>query len=129
MISDDDFGKWSALKLDIHKKDNRPHFKQREIWWCSLGVNLGYEIYGKGVAYTRPVLVIRKFNSATFLAIPLSTKIKDSPNYFKFEFKDKIISAAFDQTRAVDCKRLIGKMGRLPENEFQKIKEAFKLLI
>ena len=42
-----DFDKWNSLKK-IFEKENRELFAHpREVWWCSLGVNLGAEIDGK----------------------------------------------------------------------------------
>jgi hypothetical protein len=37
-----------------------PFYHKREIWWCSLGVNVGFEQDGTGTNYDRPVLVICK---------------------------------------------------------------------
>ncbi|MFH1145912.1 MAG: hypothetical protein V1707_03050 [bacterium] len=37
-------------------------FREGEVWWCSIGLNLGHEQDGKNVFFERPVLVVKKFN-------------------------------------------------------------------
>ena len=42
-----DFDKWNELKKKLHVRQERLLFHEREIWWCSLGVNIGFEENGK----------------------------------------------------------------------------------
>ncbi len=70
------FKKWFELKMKLWHHESRVVFKQRELWWCSVGINLGEEIYGKGEKFTRPVLIFKKFTSNSFMALPLTTKEK-----------------------------------------------------
>jgi mRNA interferase MazF len=52
---------WFIQKAELAAKEHHPpYFKNGEIWWCSIGENIGSEMYGKGEFYRRPVLVIRK---------------------------------------------------------------------
>lgn len=60
-------------KKGIDSLDNRLFFKEGEIWWAYLGLNIGFEIDGKGKDFSRPVLVLKKYNGYSFLALPLST--------------------------------------------------------
>lgn len=65
-----DFDKWSRNKklLEEHAYAQLS-FHEREIWWCSLGLNLGDEQDGKHQDFERPVLVLRflrKVSSAQF---------------------------------------------------------------
>lgn len=119
-----DFERWSSLKkkLDVHR--HTPIFHEREIWWCSVGMNIGYEIYGKGSTFTRPVLIIRKFSPFTFLGLPLSTKFKKSEYYYPIKFHTTTTSAVFDQIRTLDAKRLADFIVKLPEDHFDEIKTA-----
>ena len=55
--------KWLDLKIKLWTHDKGVIFKQGEVWWCSLGLNLGEEIFGKGEKFSRPVLVFKKFTS------------------------------------------------------------------
>jgi len=37
------FFEWTKLKIRIHISNRIIYFKEREIWWSSLGLNIGYE--------------------------------------------------------------------------------------
>jgi len=121
-----DFSNWNILKQELDDKDNAPLFKEREIWWCSVGVNVGYEIFGKDEQFTRPVLVLRKFSKFTFFGLPLTSSKKDFPSYFPLDFRGKEGSVLLDQGRTIDARRLVRRMGRLKETEALEIKTAFK---
>ena len=42
------FIEWTKLKIKLHiRSDEDVHFYEREIWWASLGVNIGFEQDGK----------------------------------------------------------------------------------
>ncbi|HET9583286.1 MAG TPA: type II toxin-antitoxin system PemK/MazF family toxin, partial [Bradyrhizobium sp.] len=58
--------------------DQRLYFHEGDIWWIHLGVNVGYEIDGKQREFSRPVVVLRKYNQYSFLALPLTTNDKPS---------------------------------------------------
>ena len=71
------FSKWNKKKIEVENRDIdalKINFKNREVWWCSLGENIGYEQDGKGENFERPILILRKFNKHIFLGIPLTTK-------------------------------------------------------
>ena len=44
-------------KKQLHKRKTAPRFKEREVWWCKIGLNVGVEQDGKGNNYTRPILI------------------------------------------------------------------------
>jgi mRNA interferase MazF len=52
------FNEWNFLKQNLDKKEKTIFFKERDIWWCSLGLNIGHEENGKNTYFTRPILVI-----------------------------------------------------------------------
>ena len=85
-------------------------------------VNVGDEEDGKGDKFLRPVLVIRRFNKNLFLGVPLTKQVKENPFYFKLEVKDKIVCAMISQLRLFDSKRLLNRLEKLPEKEFEKVK-------
>jgi mRNA interferase MazF len=117
------FSKWSSLKKSVDEKKDDIFFDSREIWWCNLGVNIGYEQDGKSDLFTRPVLILKKHNKKVFTAIPLSSKVKpDNPYYQTFTFQDKEQSAVILQIRLIDSKTLISRMGYLSKGQFNKIK-------
>ena len=118
-----DFDNWNKLKKDLDLKEKLPTFKQREIWWCHIGLNIGDEENGKNTNYHRPILIIKKFNKRIFLAIPLTTQIKDNLYYHKVNFQNKTQCAMLSQIRILDVKRLDRKMGKLTSEEFENIKK------
>jgi hypothetical protein len=42
-----DFPGWHYHKERLHAQHHTPTFQEREIWWCSVGVNIGHEMDGK----------------------------------------------------------------------------------
>ncbi len=68
---------WLKVKINLRSSKAKPLFKEGEVWWCSIGINIGVEIYGKGKKFTRPVLIFKKFNEGSFLGIPLTTQIRE----------------------------------------------------
>jgi mRNA interferase MazF len=121
-----DYQNWHQVKQRIDDKDKRPLFKQRDIWWYCLGANVGDEQNGKGKLFSRPVLVLKKFNKNVFLAAPLSTKVKDRPYYHKFKLKSEEQAVILSQIKLVDAKRLTTRIVRISENEFEEIKSKAK---
>lgn len=67
-----DYDRWNEIKKDIAKKEQFLTFKVREIYWLNVGQNIGYEVFGKGSDFLRPVLVFRKFSKDSFLGVPLT---------------------------------------------------------
>lgn len=63
-----DFDSWNEIKKKIHVGgDSPPLFpKAGEVWMCSLGRNIGFEQNGSGNNFSRPVLVVKKFNNKMF---------------------------------------------------------------
>ncbi len=120
-----EFENWHKLKQDIHSSKSRLHFRQGEIWFVSIGQNIGYEVFGKGEQFLRPVLVFRKINKSTFLSIPLTSKIKEDKYHFVINFKDKENSAMLSQIRTIDAKRLSYKIGSLEKSVFENLEKAF----
>lgn len=124
-----DLDQWNSLKKNLNNISKTPFFNEKEIWWCSIGINIGSEIYGKGRTFTRPILVLKKFNKYSFLAIPLSTKIKDISGYFRLNFKGREISAVIKDIKKMDSRRLSDKIGKLSEEKFKEVKEEIKRMI
>jgi len=123
------FVAWTRIKIKIHLSDNQIFFREGEIWWVNLGVNVGHEEEGKNDNFERPILVLKKFNRHILWAVPLTTKIKDNPYYFQYEFNNEKFAALLSQLRIMSSKRLIRKIGMISENDFYKIKDAIKRLL
>lgn len=117
------YDQWNQQKKRLQAMEARRLFKQRDIWWCALGCNIGDETQGKGKNFARPVLIYRKFNAHLFLGFPLSTKVKESIHYHCFEFHGRKQALMLSQPRVLDAKRLIDRMGQLPESQFDPIRD------
>jgi len=125
-----DFDGWTIVKKESHSDVSRVIFKERDVWWCKLGANIGDEQDGKGRSFTRPVLVMKKFNKRIFIGLPLSTALKEDKHFYhKFEFKGREQSVIISQIRLLDSKRLSHKLGAVNEVDFLEIKEKAKKLI
>lgn len=123
-----DFAGWNALKQTLDAIEHPPFFNEREIWWCSIGINVGYEICGKGRLFTRPVLIIKKQSINTFIGIPMSTQLKQRPDYYHITFNHKQVALLMGEIRKFDSRRLADKMGKIAEEKFNAVKmEAGKI--
>ena len=129
-----EFDKWNIIKKETHLNDNLVGYKEREIFWLRLGKNIGSEEFGKGNAFQRPVIIIKKLTKDLFFGVPLSSKIKNGSYFYTFEYKDKKgkvhkNTAMILQLKAFDKKRLMGRIGTMPKDDFEnmieKIRELF----
>ena len=119
-----DFDRWNEKKKGIGNRSDILYFKEGEIWWINLGLNVGFEINGKGEDFIRPVLILRKYNKYSFLALPLSTS--KNLNRYKIPIglvDNKEAVAVLSQVRNIDSRRLINKVGVLGKETFKLIKE------
>jgi len=122
-----EYNQWNNVKKRISESKHKPpYYKESDIWWVSVGYNIGNEVYGKGKNFVRPVLVIKKFNRDFFLGIPLSTKIKDNLYYIPITVKEKAISALISQIRAFSSKRMSNKLAELDEENYKKVLEKIQ---
>ncbi len=120
-----DFNEWSKQKSAIHENEKNKWCNERDIWWCRLGVNIGYEQDSKGEDSLRPVLVIKKFNEFVCLVVPLSTKDKKGKYYKSFvNVHGLSVVAVISQLRLVDTKRLFKRDSKINEKDFVKIRKA-----
>ena len=123
-----DFEGWHIKKQELDQI--RPRwFREQEIWYVSIGVNIGFEIIGKGMEgdYSRPVLILKKHNPHTFYGLPLTSTVKEeSPHYFPIMTKGRAGSILLTQGRTLSSNRLIARMIKLPDPLFTKIREAYK---
>ena len=125
-----DFQKWHNKKSHISDIEKRPFFHEREIWFCRLGVNVGFEQDGTGEDFLRPVVIMRKFNNEIFWAVPLTKREKKTEFYFTFSFFGRGKNTAIlSQIRLIDARRLDYKIGEISKNDFQILKNKLKALL
>lgn len=122
-----DFDQWNEAKklTDKRNPDQVPYFSEREVWFCTMGYNVGFEQDGKGEDFWRPVVIVRKYNRHLFTGIPLTSKIKAVPFYFGVgEIDGKVAMAILSQAKAFSSKRLVNKIGTMNETVFVAMKKA-----
>jgi len=118
-----DFEKWSVKKSGLDVRLRFPSIKERDVFWCSIGVNIGDEENGKSDTFSRPVLVFKKFNRNLFLGIPLTSQNKDNKYYIKVQLKSVTRSVMISHIRLYDSRRLgprIGKLDKIGYNDVIK---------
>lgn len=123
------FLEWIGLKetLDgiIHQA---PHVSEGEIWWASIGENVGAEINGKSEYFSRPVIILRKFSHNFYFIIPVTTKLRSGNWYINFIVQNKEMCGCLHQARSIDYRRLHRRFGELDGVDFEKIQIAFRNL-
>ncbi len=130
-----DFQKWHTRKSEIDSLDKRPFFHEREIWFCYLGANIGFEQNGSEEEFLRPIVILRKFNNDIFWAVPLTKsdkacKKKSENYYYAFSFIPDITSVAIlSQIRLIDARRLSRHIGTMKELEFEELNKKLKALL
>ena len=120
-----DFDKWNSVKKKINdRRLEKLFYKEREIWWSSIGVNVGVEIDGKNESFERPVLILKKINKEQFLGLPITSKDKKGFLYTKIKYNDGLNegSVNFAQIRIFSSKRLLRKMSMVSKEDFLKLK-------
>ena len=125
------FREWHHKKRTLHNKKARPFFHRREVWFCSLGENIGFEQDGGGKQFLRPVIVIKKFNNQVFWALPLTKTAKTGKYYYKLQVSNRKEKSTviLSQFRLVDAKRLQYKIGDLTEKDFLETKKRIISLL
>jgi len=118
------FQKWHNKKAKIDEIIKRPFFHEREIWFCHLGANIGFEQDGSGEEFLRPLIIIRKFNNEVFWAVPLTKTEKKTQFYFHFSFGSEASVAILSQIWLIDGRRLSYKIGDMTESDFLRIKKT-----
>lgn len=119
-----DFWKWHGLKTEIERRDQTPFFREAEIWWSSLGANVGTEEDGKNELFERPILIFYKFNRDMFWGLPMSSIKKPGEYYYPIFFGGRERTVLLSQMRALSAKRLIRRAGKLRNNKFLGIARA-----
>ena len=124
-----DFDSWNNQKKSVNN-GARKLYKARDIWWCALGVNVGFEQDGTGAEYERPVVVLRGFSKDVCLVVPLTTSTKENKYHVALGLVDgKPAAAIVSQVRLVDTRRFIDKIGMLDAALFEEVKNAVKDLL
>ena len=118
-----DFDRWNTFKKRVDEKhiDRDLFFYDREVWWCSLGLNVGVESDGKNEHFERPVLIIKKFNSDMLWVVPLTSREHAGEHYQKIIHEAGVSWVCLSQVRTISTKRLLRKIGMVSMAEFAEV--------
>ena len=108
--------------------------KKHEVWLANLDPRIGTET-GK----TRPVLIVQtdilnKIHPSTLIC-PLTTNVKLESKILRVHLKKgtaklkESCDVMIDQLRAIDNKRLLKKIGELPSDLGERVKENMKIVL
>jgi mRNA interferase MazF len=108
---------------------------QYEIWIADLNPQIGTEP-GK----TRPVLIVQtnllnQIPHPSTIVCPITTNVQNNSDILRVHLKKGMANLnencdiMIDQIRAIDNKRLLKKVGNLPFELIEKIKENIAILI
>jgi mRNA interferase MazF len=109
--------------------------KRFEIWVADLSPQIGTEP-GK----TRPVLIVQtnllnKIPHPSTIICPLTANIQKESEILRVHIKKGTASLnedcdiMIDQVRSIDNKRLVKKLGELPESLSNKVKENIAIIL
>lgn len=109
--------------------------KQYEIWIADLNPQIGTET-GK----TRPVLIVQtnllnKIKHPSTIICPITTNVIENSDILRVHIikgqanLNQDCDVMIDQIRAIDNKRLMKKIGDLPKNLINLVKENLMIII
>jgi len=124
-----DFDKWNNIKKELENNQEKFFFKEGEIWWMSVGVNIANESCGKGDIFRRPVLILRKLSGNSFVGLPLSSKEKVGSWFADVTINSQKRYVLLYQIRMFSTNRFESRLATLDDNDFKKIKEKLKQLL
>jgi len=124
-----DFDKWNKLKENLELKNNKILFKQWDIWWTSIWVNIWQESCWKWKEFRRPVLVIKKLSKENCIVIPLSSQNKVWTWFASYTLHGVKYTALLYQIKMLHIKRFTKREAELNDYDFKIIKKRLKQLL
>ena len=127
-----DFDSWNKLKKVINQKNvgDEFNFHAGDIWWTTLGINIGKEIDGKNETFERPSLILKVINKHTLYVLPLTSKEHFLDKYHK---KINYINGGsgvvvFSQVRVISSSRLLRRLSKINKKDLKEIQILFQSL-
>jgi|SRR3989344_2102333 len=120
----DDFDEWNSKKKKLDSNKRNLLFKEGEIWWCSVGKNVGEEVYGKGSEFRRPVVILKKLTHNSCIVLPTTTKSRIGSWYHRITVAGKDRFVMMNQLRFISANRLWVRESSLSESQFLELKKS-----
>jgi mRNA interferase MazF len=120
------FLEWIGLKEKLHQATHQPpHVSERDLWWASVGENVGSEMNGKSERFSRPVLILKKLAHGFFLIAPTTTQPREGTWYVHVSLKEQDEYVCLNQVRTIDYRRFSSKLGQIDSDNFDAVRERF----
>ena len=125
------YNTWNIKKQGIGLSEHTKElfFKEGQVWWCSLGINIGSESFGKGENFRRPILVIKKLSADLCVALPLTSQEKTGTWFIDITLQGQKRWALLYQIRTLHKKRFSVIIGELAYDDFSRVKEKLETLL
>jgi len=123
------YNDWNEQKVYIELQNIRTFFKERDIFYLRAWKNVWFEQNWKWGNFSRPFLVLKKFNNETFWWVPLSSKTKEWKYYHNFILNNIPQTAIISQMRLIDSKRILDKIWMIDKINYDLIKQKIKNLL
>ena len=124
-----DFDAWNKIKKVLDEKEQKFFFKDGEILWMSVGLNVAKESCGKGFVFRRPVLILKKLSGDTFVGLPLSSKEKIGSWFIDINLGKEKRYVLLYQIRMFSTNRFESRLSTIDDNDFKKVKEKLEFLL
>ena len=124
------FDDWNNLKQKINKKNNIIYFREWQVWYINMWINIWYEEDWKKENSSRPVLILKKFSKDTFLGISTTSIEKKWKFYFNIWEINKINNfLILSQVRLYSSKRLLSHIWWISIEMLKNVKKKISKLI
>ena len=126
------FDEWNRHKknIDIISNTHLYYPKESEVWVSKIGINVGVEQDGSNLDFSRPVLVVKKFNNQMYWVLPLSSKQKFLDYYYNFtDPYNRKVSVILAQLKLSSIRRFERRIYEINNDLFEDIKNRLKLFL
>ncbi|OHA67970.1 MAG: hypothetical protein A3C82_02920 [Candidatus Wildermuthbacteria bacterium RIFCSPHIGHO2_02_FULL_47_12] len=123
------FLEWIGLKERLHNQAHKPPLvSEGDLWWVSVGENIGSEINGKSALFSRPAVILKKLTHSFYFIVPTTTQRKEGSWFVAFRHAGRDVVACLHQARAIDYRRLSTKLGTVDDEDYRRIVRGFEKL-
>ena len=124
-----DFEQWNKIKQQLNASERTTYIHEGDVWFCSIGKNIGHEQDGKNYYYERPVLIVCRFTADYFWGIPITSSARTGPYSMEIEFAGIKRVALLFHLRSYDRKRLGRRMGCIGCKQLETIRARLATLL
>ncbi len=117
------YNDWNQKKQILDSRNRNLLFKEGEIWWCSLGINIGEEVYGKGSEFRRPVVILKKLTNNSCIVFPITSKPRSGTWYHKICVHKQSRWIMLNQIRSISANRFLKRDASIPLEDFIELKK------